>query len=101
MHWLLFYDYVPDYLERRGAVRNAHLAHAMPYLDRGELVLGGALANPADGAVLLFRSEGPEAAEQFAEADPYVMRGLVTRWQVREWTTVVGADAATPLLPPE
>ena len=97
MHWLLFYDYVPDYLERRGALRAAHLEHVKPYLERGELVLGGALANPADGAVLLFESDGPEVAERFAEADPYVRQGLVIDWQVREWTTVVGPDAAQPL----
>ncbi len=101
MHWLLFYDYVPNYLERRGALRSAHLAHVKPYLDRGELVLGGAFANPADGAALLFRSDGPEAAERFAEADPYVLQGLVTNWQVREWTTVVGPDAAQPLPLPD
>ena len=97
MHWLLFYDYVPDYLERRGAVRNAHMAHVKPYLERGELVLGGAFADPADGAVILFRADGPEVAEQFAEADPYVEAGLVAEWRVREWTTVVGADAEHPL----
>lgn len=101
MHWLLFYDYVPDYLERRGAVRDAHLAHVKPYLDRGEVVLAGALANPADGAVILFRSDGPEVAERFAEADPYVAAGLVADWSVREWTTVVGDDAAQPLALPE
>ena len=97
MHWLLFYDYVPDYLERRAAVREAHMEHVKPYLERGELVLGGAFANPADGAVILFESETSETAEQFAENDPYLAQGLVTNWHVREWTTVVGADAAQPL----
>jgi uncharacterized protein YciI len=101
MHWLLFYDYVPDYLERRASVRAAHMEHVKPYLERGELVLGGAFANPADGAVILFRSDGPEVAERFAQADPYVEAGLVTDWFVREWTTVVGADAAHPLPMPE
>jgi len=61
------------------------------------LILGGALANPADGAVLLFRGDSPTAAEVFAAADPYVTNGLVTRWRVREWTTVIGRDAAVPL----
>lgn len=99
MHWLLFYDYVPDYLERRSAVRAAHMAHVQPYLERGELVLGGAYANPADGAVILFRSETSEVAERFAEEDPYVEQGLVTNWRVRAWTTVVGADAEQPFRP--
>jgi uncharacterized protein YciI len=94
MHYLLFYDVVPDYLERRVPLRSAHLEHARAAVARGELVLGGALANPADGAVLMFRGESPAAAEAFAHADPYVLNGLVARWRVREWTTVIGPDAA-------
>jgi uncharacterized protein YciI len=84
------YDVVPDYVERRVPFREAHLAHARASLARGELVLGGALANPSDGAVLLFVGNSPAAAEAFAASDPYVLNGLVTRWRVREWTTVVG-----------
>jgi len=99
MHYLLIYDVVGDYVTRRAPLRAAHLAHARASVSRGELVLGGALANPADGAVLLFRGDSPDAAEAFAAADPYVTNGLVTRWRVREWTTVVGRDAEV-LLPP-
>ena len=58
--------------------------------DRGELVLGGAFASPVDGAVILFRGDSPAAAEQFAKNDPYVVNGVVRRWYVRQWTTVVG-----------
>lgn len=97
MHYLLFYDYVPDYLERRGEFRAAHFAHAQAALDRGEFILGGAFANPADGAVLLFSGDAPAVAENFARADPYVLNGLVTNWRVREWTTVMGRDAAQPI----
>ena len=93
MHYLLFYDVVDDYLVRRQPLRPAHLAHARPFVERGELLLGGALAEPADGAVLLFRGETPEAATAFARSDPYVQQGVVTRWRVRPWTTVIGPDA--------
>jgi uncharacterized protein YciI len=96
---LLIYDVVPDYTERRAPLRATHLAHARAAVARGELVLAGALANPADGAVLLFKGDSPAAAEAFAEADPYVRNGLVTRWRVREWTTVVGKDAEVALPP--
>ena len=99
MHYLLIYDVVGDYVTRRAPLRAAHLAHARAAVSRGDLVLGGALANPADGAVLLFRGESPDAAEAFAAADPYVTNGLVTRWRVREWTTVVGRDAEVALPP--
>jgi len=100
MHYLLLYDYAPDVLERRPPLRAEHLALARAAVARGELVLGGALADPVDGAVLLFRGDSPAVAEAFAAADPYVRQGLVTRWRVREWTTVVG-DAAEVKLPPE
>jgi uncharacterized protein YciI len=97
MHYLLFYDVVEGYAEKRIPFRAAHLAHARQAVARGELVLGGALANPIDGSVLLFRGSSPEVAEQFAAADPYVKNGLVTKWHVREWTTVVGPEADMPL----
>jgi|SRR4051794_11054217 len=98
MHYLLIYDLAPDYLERRGTLRASHLALARAAVDRGELLLGGALANPADTAILLFQGDSPAAAEAFAAADPYVNNGLVKRWQVREWTTVIGKDAAVKVL---
>jgi uncharacterized protein len=97
VHYLLLYDVVDNYVERRMPFRNEHLAHARAAVERGELILGGALANPADGAVLVFTGTSPTAAERFAAEDPYVRNGLVTRWRVREWTTVVGPLAALPL----
>ena len=90
MHFLLIYDYVPDYMVRRGEFRKSHLAYANAAVERGELVLGGALADPPDKGVLLFRSETPETPASFARNDPYVVNGLVSSWKVRPWTTVVG-----------
>jgi len=98
MHYLLFYEFVPDYLERRSEFRDAHLAMAWEACDRGDLVLGGAL-DPADRAVLMFSGDSPAVAESFAKEDPYVKKGLVTRWSVRPWMTVVGTTAASPVKP--
>ena len=97
MHYLLFYDVAPDYLKRRGEFRAEHLALAWKACERGELILGGALADPVDSAVLLFQGNSPEVAERFVAADPYVKHGLVTRWRVRPWTTVVGETATSPV----
>ena len=94
MHYLLFYDLVDGYPERRKPFRAAHLAYAREAVARGELVLGGALADPVDTAVLLFRAPSREAAERFAAKDPYVLNGLIKSWRVREWTTVIGPEAA-------
>jgi len=99
MHYLLFYEVGDDYVSRRAEFRDAHLEKAWKATERGELLLGGALANPVDGAVLLFRGDSAEVAESFAKADPYVANGVVKRWHVREWTTVVGKDAAKPVRP--
>jgi uncharacterized protein len=99
VHYLLFYDVASDYVDRRAQFRAEHLALGQAAVARGELVLGGALADPVDGAVLLFRGDSPAVAEEFAAADPYVRNGLVTRWRVRPWTTVVGDDAEVQLPP--
>lgn len=99
MHFLLFYEFVPGYVERRPPYRAEHLSRAWASQERGELVLAGAYADPADGAALLFKGDSPAVAERFAREDPYVKAGLVARWQVRSWTTVVGADASTPVRP--
>jgi uncharacterized protein len=99
MHYLLMYDVVDDYVQRRAPLRSAHIALARQAVARGELVLGGALANPPDGVMLLFKGDSPKGAEAFATTDPYVLNGLVKQWRVREWTTVVGADAQVALPP--
>ena len=99
MHFLLFYTYVSDVLERRAQFRGPHLKHAWAAKERGELVLAGALADPVDGGVLFFSAPSRSVVEAFAKTDPYVTSGLVTEWKVREWTTVVGKDAAHPLPP--
>jgi uncharacterized protein YciI len=99
MHYLLIYELSPDYLERRGQFRNDHLKLAQAAEERGEIMMGGALADPADRAFLVFKADTPAPAEAFARADPYVKNGLVKHWQVRAWTTVVGPLAATPVKP--
>ena len=97
MHYLLFYETAPDYLERRTQFRAVHLTLAWQAQARGELILGGALDDPVDGAVLIFQGDSPDVAVHFAETDPYVLNGLVTRWRVRPWLTVVGDQASSPV----
>jgi uncharacterized protein YciI len=87
--YALVYDTAPDYLARRQALRAEHLALAERAQREGKLVLAGAF-DPPDAALLVFRGEGPQDAEAFARADPYVRNGLVTSWRVREWKVVVG-----------
>lgn len=98
-HFLLFYEFGEDYLERRPAFREAHLKKAWAAQEVGQLILAGAFANPVDGAALLFRSESAHLVESFARTDPYVVNGLAIKWWVREWTTVTGEGAMTPVRP--
>jgi uncharacterized protein len=99
MHYLLFYELVDDYLDRRAQFRDQHLALAWAASGRGELVLAGALQDPVDEAVLLFQGDSPAVAESFARHDPYVLNGLVKSWRVRPWVTVAGERCATPVRP--
>lgn len=99
-HYLLMYDVVDDYVERRAAFRAQHLEKAWASVNDGTLVLAGALEDPADGAILCFKGDSPEVAERFAKTDPYVLNGLVTRWRVRTWNTVAGALATNPVPAP-
>jgi len=92
MYWLLLYDLVDDYLERRAPLREAHLALARAAHERGELLLAGALADPTDEAVLVFTTDDVSVVEDFARNDPYVNEGLVTSWTVRRWNVVIGTD---------
>lgn len=84
-------------MEKRAQFRDVHLKKAWDSIGRNEMVLGGALADPIDGAVVLFRGESREVAEAFAKSDPYVPNGLVVHWYVREWNTVVGELAMNPV----
>lgn len=99
MHYLLTYELAPDYLDRRGEFRDEHLRRAWESQQCGELVLAGALDDPADSAILLFDCKSPEPVLLFAATDPYVIHGLVKSFQVRKWNTVVGDLAGTPVRP--
>ncbi|MBI5532938.1 MAG: YciI family protein [Deltaproteobacteria bacterium] len=95
MYYLLFYDVVDDYMTRRVPLRAEHLGLARSALERGELVMGGALANPPDAAILVFKGDSAQVVEDFVRADPYVREGVVKSWRIREWTVVIG-DGVTP-----
>jgi uncharacterized protein YciI len=90
MYYILFYKTVDNYVERRAPYREEHLAYANAALQRGDLVMAGALAEPADSAVLVFKGDEASIAEEFAKNDPYVKNGLITELEVRLWTVVIG-----------
>jgi uncharacterized protein YciI len=91
-YFALFYDVVNDFVARRAPFRDDHLRLAREAHSRGEVLLAGALADPPDRALIVFRSEDKSTAETFARQDPYVVNGLVRRWEVRPWNVVVGNE---------
>lgn len=90
MYYMLFYETVDNYVEKRATYREEHLAYANAAHDRGELVIAGAFDEPADGAALVFKGEDKSVAEKFVENDPYVKANLIKKWYVRPWTVVIG-----------
>lgn len=95
MYFALFYETVDDFIERRRAYRQEHLALAEQWHRKGRLLLAGAL-NPPDGALLVFRADAASEVEEFVRKDPYVTNGLVTAWRVREWSVVIGGETLEP-----
>jgi uncharacterized protein YciI len=90
-YYALTYEVVDGFVDKRTPYRPQHLQLAREASARGELVMAGALGEPA-GALLVFRAADKSVAESFAARDPYVTGGLVTRWTVRPWTVVIGQD---------
>ena len=100
MHAVLEYTYEDNYLETREKYRALHLKEAWEAVERGELLLGGAVGDgPFTGLLIFTGLNELEAAKSFASYDPYVAAGVVTSWTARPWTTVVGKEAATPVRP--
>jgi uncharacterized protein YciI len=89
-YFVLFYEVVDDMVTKRVPFREEHLRLIREGHGRGEILMGGAVGDPPDGAVLIFRGESPSIAESFAKRDPYVKNGLVTNWTVKPWTVVAG-----------
>ena len=99
-YFALIYEVVDDFTNKRMPFRPAHLKEVRESYGRGELIMAGALGDPA-GALLVFRAVDKSVAEKFAKDDPYVKEGLVKSWKIRPWTVVVGQHPAEtpPALP--
>lgn len=92
MYFILFYKTVEGYVEKRKPYRNEHLDLAKAAFERGDLVMAGALDDPTDEAVLIFKARDRSVAEEFAKHDPYVVNGLISEWTVRPWNVVIGGE---------
>jgi len=89
-YFALLYEVVDDFVARCAPFRADHLRLAGEAHNRGEIVLAGALTEPADTALIIFQCGDKSVAEDFARRAPCVVNGLVKKWIVRPWTVVVG-----------
>lgn len=80
---VLIYSYVSDIVAQRGPHRDRHLA----LLAEHGCVIGGAIGEPAHGALLVFPTLAQAMA--FRDADPYRAAGLVTDDRIEPWTIAV------------
>jgi uncharacterized protein len=97
MYYLLFYNVVDDFLERRGPYRQEHLKLCREAKEHGELIMGGPMEDPVDGALLLFKTNDASIPERFAREDNYVKEGLVKQWRVRRWDVVFYGEPSVVL----
>lgn len=89
VHYVLFYDYVEDVVEKRAPYRADHLAWARTWKDDGRIVMGGALGSPPHGALCVFLVDDPAQVEEFVAGDPYVAGAIVTGHRIEPWTVVI------------
>ena len=88
-YFALFYDVIDGFAGKRMPFREEHLRLVREAHARGEIVIAGALGDPPEGALLVFRGPSSAVAEEFAGRDPYVRQGLVAGWKVKPCAVVV------------
>jgi uncharacterized protein len=88
--YVLFYDPADDAGTTARLHFDAHRALWAQYYERGSLLLIGPFAD-GSGAMGVFRTR--EAAEEFAQADPFVRHGVVRGWQIKEWNEALLAES--------
>lgn len=88
----------PDSLQRRLDARPAHLARLQTLKNEGRLLLAGPFPaidsedpGPAgfSGSLIVAEFESQDAAQQWADADPYIKAGVYTQVSVKPFKKVL------------
>jgi len=85
--YVLYYQSSPDVMEKAPLHGAAHRAYWKEFALTGSLLMIGPFADPREGAMGIFTTR--DAAEKFAQDDPFVRNGVVSHWVVREWAEVL------------
>ena len=87
MQYVLLYTSADNVLSKAPAHFPAHRARLDEFHARGALLAVGTFGDPQqEGSMSIFTSR--EAAEEFARDDPFVVSGVVSGWEVRDWNLV-------------
>jgi len=65
------------------AIYPRHKAFVDTFIAKGEVVGTGPFTDPEGGNMAIFRSK--EAAEEFAESDPFLLEGVAKEYKIKEW----------------
>ena len=88
MKYVVLYESAADVASRAPPPFAAHVARYQDFQARGLLLMIGTFANPQEeGSMAIFTTR--QAAEEFVAGDPFVLNGVVARWEIREWNEVL------------
>ncbi len=98
MLYMIYGEDISHSLEQRLAARPAHLAHIKPLVEAGRLILAGPLpavdaADPGPagftGSLIVAEFDSLDAAQAWADADPYKTSGVFARVTVKPFKKVL------------
>ena len=94
VYYVVFFDI--DYPSIAAALADApeaiaaHQKRSREWHEQGKLVMAGAFGDsPAGRLNSMVVVTSREAAEEFANGDPFVQRGKVLHWSIREWNNML------------
>ena len=88
--FILTYSSVAEAMAKEPATIAAHLARSKEFHQRGELLMAGAfLDRPEEPLSTMAVFTSREAAEEFAKGDPFLLKGEVKNWYIREWANML------------
>ena len=84
MKYVVFYESAPEVASKAPPHLPAHVARFREFHARGLLLMIGTFTHPQEeGSMAIFTTR--EAAQEFIAGDPFVLNGVVARWEIREW----------------
>jgi uncharacterized protein len=87
MKCVVWYETAAEGLIKAPANYPAHKSRIDEFAKRGELLMVGPWANPAEGALAVFKTR--EAAEAFVKDDPFVLNGVVAKVTMKDWNEIL------------